>query len=231
MEFGIKLLKSQSQGRETDTTIELQKKCDNLKMKLAMLNEMTEKFVTVDDVYEMLKTLKQKTDKKKVAEIIWEVDEDLDGRLCWAEFRLMYNRNLLDQTGLEPNKMYILVQFLMYDSNEPFKNMVSKDDTMKMLYARYGTKMNEKLTEIFGADMKDTGKQGGEICFTDFNAALESVALQTFWKTAKGKNVAQHKEGRRAMELSFPLHQKRAETLDSNSMIASLSGGSLSKSI
>ena len=64
MEFGIKLLKSQSQGRETDTTIELQKKCDNLKMKLAMLNEITEKFVTVDDVYEMLKTLKQKTDKK-----------------------------------------------------------------------------------------------------------------------------------------------------------------------
>ena len=229
MEFGIKLLKSQSQGRETETTLDLQKKVDDLRLKLAQLDVITEKFVTVDDVYEILRTLGQKTDKKKVADIIWEVDEDLDGRLGWAEFRLMYNRNLLDQTGLEPNKMYILVQFLMYDINEPYKNMVSKDDTMKMLYARYGTKMNEKLTEIFGADMKDTGKQGGEICFTDFSAALESVGLQTFWRTAKGKNVAQAKEGRRAMELFFPLHKPKKHALDS--MSGNISGGSLSKSI
>ena len=119
----------------------------------------------------------------------------------------------------------------MYDINEPYKNMVSKDDTMKMLYARFGTKMNEKLTEIFGADMKDTGKQGGEICFADFNAALQNVALQTFWKTAKGKNVAQNKEGRRAMELFFPLNPKPSASLESSSLAGSLSGGSLSKSI
>ena len=205
MEMGMKLVYSQSQGRETEATKQLQAKVTEHKGQLAELNAKPEsdRKISCNDVYEMLKTLKQKTDKKKVEDMIWEVDEDLDGHLCWNEFRLMYNRNLQDQTGLEPNKMYHLVQFMIYDKNN--NNRVSKDGTMNMLYARYGTKMNEKLVEIFGSDMKDSGREGGEIGFHEFESALSSVSLQTFWKTAKGKNVAQTERGRRAMELSFPM--------------------------
>ena len=43
--------------------------------------------------------------KKQIEEIIWEVDEDLDKCLNWDEFRLMYERNITDKTGLEPSRM------------------------------------------------------------------------------------------------------------------------------
>lgn len=137
MEMGIKLIKNQSQGRETEQTIELQKNIDGLRKELSDVEAKPDHFISCNDVFEMLKTLRQKTDKKRVEEMIWEIDEDLDGQLSWSEFRLMYNRNIMDTTGLEPSKMFNLVQFLIYDKNE--NNRVSVDETMNMLYARYSS--------------------------------------------------------------------------------------------
>ncbi|RYG68330.1 hypothetical protein EON64_05420 [archaeon] len=77
---------------------ELNKQYQTLEMK-------PDKKISVNDVTEMLRWLKQKASKKEVEEIIWEVDENLDGCLDWSEFRLMFNRNILDRTGLEPSRM------------------------------------------------------------------------------------------------------------------------------
>ncbi len=41
--------------------------------------------------------------------MIWEVDEDLDQRIDFYEFELMYKRNRFDDTGLEPKNLYNLV--------------------------------------------------------------------------------------------------------------------------
>jgi len=91
----------------------------------------------------------QPPNKKDVEEMLWEVDEDLDQCLNWTEFKLMFTRNILDATGLEPARMYNLTQFLIYDHNE--NGMVSVDETMNMLYARYGrATMEIKLKELFG---------------------------------------------------------------------------------
>lgn len=60
-----------------------------------------------------------------------------------ACFSLPRQRNINDKTGLEPSKLYNLVQFLMYD--QPGQNekdpltvsgTISVDETMKMLYSR-----------------------------------------------------------------------------------------------
>lgn len=101
----------------------------------------------------------------------------------------MFTRNILDKTGLEPSRMFNLTQFLIYDHNE--NGMVSKDETMNFLYVRYGAgAVEKKLRELFGEDMKETGREGGEISYLHFIEALEKVQMNKFWGTNKGKNVA-----------------------------------------
>lgn len=82
-----------------------QARIDELKNQLQMLESKPDRKISCGDVLEVFKWLKQKTSKKEVEEIIWEVDENLDGHLDWDEFRLMFNRNIMDRTGLEPSRM------------------------------------------------------------------------------------------------------------------------------
>ena len=59
----------------------------------------------------MFKKLGVKANKKEVEEMIWEVDEDLNGRIDWSEFRLMYMRNINDKTGLEPSRLVCMNEY------------------------------------------------------------------------------------------------------------------------
>ncbi len=99
--------------------------------------------------------------------MIWEVDEDLDQRIDFYEFELMYKRNRFDDSGLEPKNLYNLVQFLMFlksdtylksDSNKEqqvIKKKITVEDTLELLYVRYGRDMLDKEIEIiFGKEEK-----------------------------------------------------------------------------
>jgi hypothetical protein len=48
--------------------------------------------------------------KKEYDAMVWEVDENLDGAIDWSEFQLLYVRKHMDKTGLEPWKMFTIVQ-------------------------------------------------------------------------------------------------------------------------
>lgn len=50
--------------------------------------------------------------------------------------------------------------------------------------------METKLKELFGDDMHETGRQGGEITFPKYLNAVEKVQMNTFWNTTKGKIAA-----------------------------------------
>ena len=70
-----------------------------------------------------------------------------------------------------------------------------------MLYARYGrSKMEIKLKELFGVNMLETGREGGEITFQQFVAAVDKVQLQTFRITTKGKNILLTSAGKRSLD-------------------------------
>lgn len=166
-----------------------QNEIDALLQQQVDLETNPDKKISVPDVHCMLKRLKVKMAKKDVQEMVWEVDDDLDQCLNWTEFRLMFTRNIMDNCGLEPSKMFNLTQFLIYDHNG--NGRVSVDETMNMLYARYGrVKMETKLKELFGENMHETGREGGEISYQEFIRAVEKVQVQAFWGTTMGMIVA-----------------------------------------
>jgi len=66
------------------------------------------------------------------------VDENLDGMVDWEEFTLMFERNITDDTPqrLEPSGLFNMVQFMMFDEDN--SGSVTVDETMTMIYQRYG---------------------------------------------------------------------------------------------
>ena len=113
----------EEQSQSDDKVASLYKEISDIESKPIELKK-----ISCGDVSAMMKTLKQKINKKQIEEMLWEVDEDLDGCINWAEFRLMFTRNAIDRTGLEMSKMFNLTQFLIYDSFEKGKVYIIKKD-------------------------------------------------------------------------------------------------------
>ena len=54
--------------------------------------------------------------------------------------------------------------------------------------------METKLKEMFGDDMHEEGRQGGEISYDQFIRSVEKVQMQTFWNTTQGEIAASKKK-------------------------------------
>jgi len=122
------------------------------------------------DLYEALKALGKTCTRKEIDDMIWEVDDNLDDAVDWEEFRIMFNRNITDTSGLEPCQLFNVVQFMTYDKN--FSGTVTVDDTMSMLYARYGAnKLVGQMEKLFGSQSNSVDG-GGSLTFIQY---LEAV--------------------------------------------------------
>ena len=78
----------------------------------------------------------------------------------------MFERNITDTTGLEPFQLFNVVQFLMYDKD--CSGNVSVDETMHMLYSRYGkANLESQMKALFGDDLK-TADGDGELSFNEY---------------------------------------------------------------
>ena len=109
--LAINVLVDQNQVEATHTAT--QSRIDELKQKLHELESNPLKSISLGDVADMFKKLGVKANKKEVEEMIWEVDEDLNGRIDWSEFRLMYMRNINDKTGLEPSRLVRNIELIV----------------------------------------------------------------------------------------------------------------------
>jgi Ca2+-binding EF-hand superfamily protein len=146
------------------------------------------------DVTATLRRLGKSMSKAEISEMIWEADEKLDGVIDWDEFTLNFQRNIHDRSGLEPASFYNLVQFLIYDQNN--NGFVSIDETMKMLYARYGREsMEQKIGILFGTAAKqEEGKEGGEIDFESYCEAVERTQMKMFKESELGRSIEAKKQ-------------------------------------
>jgi len=122
--------------------------------------------IHLDDLICALRGLGASLKRSEVQNMIWEVDENLDECVDWEEFKLMYERNIADKTGLEPFQLFNVVQFMMYDKDN--SGSVSIDETMSMLYQRYGKqRLESELQKLFGDDLK-TADGDGELSFQEY---------------------------------------------------------------
>uniref|UniRef100_A0A7S3FWN1 EF-hand domain-containing protein n=1 Tax=Strombidium rassoulzadegani TaxID=1082188 RepID=A0A7S3FWN1_9SPIT len=129
------------------------------------------------DLMKVLTFLGCKPLKSEVNLIIWEVDDDLDGYVSKDEYQTMYKRCISDTTGLEPRKLFNLVQFLMYDKT--FKGRVTVEETLQILFVRYGREnLDNEITAIFGEDEKNEDGSEKEITYGEYVDKINKRALK-----------------------------------------------------
>lgn len=162
--------------------VDLQKEQSELKRKLADIRNRPVQHIRPQDTASALKALGKRVTKREVQDMMWEVDEKLDGVVDWDEFQLNFERNIRDDSGLEPASFYHMVQFMIYDNDN--NGLVSVDETMNLLYARVGReKMESTITKLFGGDdgapIKEVGHQGGEIDFERYWAVVVREQTKT----------------------------------------------------
>ena len=128
------------------------------------------------DIARVLQFLGCKPSKNEVKLIVWEVDDDLDGYISKDEFQTMYKRCIFDKSGLEPRKLFNLVQFLMYDKT--FKGRVTVEETLQILYVRHGReKLDDEIKAIFGDDEKNQDGSEKEITYGEYVEKINERAL------------------------------------------------------
>jgi hypothetical protein len=66
-------------------------------------------------VYEQLGYSLSGQEKSRLEEVIWQVNDNLDGAISFDEFVSSYVRSRNDRSGLEPSEIFFLTCFLMFD--------------------------------------------------------------------------------------------------------------------
>mmetsp|Transcript_6272 Transcript_6272/g.13647 ORF Transcript_6272/g.13647 Transcript_6272/m.13647 type:complete len:271 (-) Transcript_6272:65-877(-) len=188
---------SVSEQDQEKRMIALQDEKSELERKLSDVRSRPVQHIRPQDTAAQLRSLGKRATKREVQNMMWEVDEKLDGVIDWDEFHLNFERNIRDTSGLEPAKFYHMVQFLIYDHDN--NGMVSIDETMNMLYARVGREqMETTITKLFGGDdgapIKEVGHQGGEIDFARYWEVVIREQQKRFHDSDLGKIVAEKKQ-------------------------------------
>lgn len=130
----------------------------NLEEKLKLLIEKDYK-ITHKDIDHLLKQRGVTYTKRQIDQMIWEVDEKLDGVIDLDEFLLTYYRNVTDTTGAEPHAFFRLMDFMLFD--EQNKGYVIEDDCMVVLFERYGgVNLEKEIKFLFGSKLRAEGGDG-----------------------------------------------------------------------
>mmetsp|Transcript_16176 Transcript_16176/g.23636 ORF Transcript_16176/g.23636 Transcript_16176/m.23636 type:complete len:256 (+) Transcript_16176:310-1077(+) len=182
---------------ESDNLAALEEEQCRLMEEMEEIESRPEQFIRPQDTGIAMKSLGKRMSKREIQDLMWEVDEKVDGVIDWEEFHLMFERNVKDTSGLEPSSFYHMVQFMIYDRDNNGK--VSIDETMNMLYGRLGrAKMEMTIAKLFGGDdgmpIVEIGYQGGEIDFAHYLRVSRVEQRKLFGASELGRNLSEKKK-------------------------------------
>ncbi|CEL92119.1 unnamed protein product [Vitrella brassicaformis CCMP3155] len=165
-----------------------------LKRVFAIIDADRDGKLSWQELADVLNKLGAPMHKREIELMVWEVDDDLDHSISWEEFLIMYQRCINDKTGLEPRKLFHLVQFLMYDKH--FEGRINVEQTLQILFVRYGRELlDQEIHAIFGEEDKGPDGQEKRITFSEYLARVDR-RLTRLRNTKKGvsypRGVSQH---------------------------------------
>ncbi|KAG9415460.1 hypothetical protein AC1031_008903 [Aphanomyces cochlioides] len=132
--------------------------------------------VTKEALVQVFEKLGQPRSMGDVEDLIWEVNDSLDGGISWDEFKRAFVRCKYDKTCLEPSDLFHLTCFLMYDRECTGK--VSMDDAMRILFLKHGNHMEDEMESLFGKRLKD-GELILTLTFPQYFEAVERRRIDT----------------------------------------------------
>ena len=129
----------------------------------------------------VIRTLCNEFAKDELDNMIWEVDENLDGYVSETEFENMYKKCITDEKEEEGKKLFYLAQFLMYDKDE--KHEITVEDTLEILCARHQSNVDAALDSIFDIEKKDeNGKvrkvKRETISFLEYSQRMHELSMK-----------------------------------------------------
>ncbi|KAF0736706.1 hypothetical protein Ae201684_007153 [Aphanomyces euteiches] len=132
--------------------------------------------VAKEALVQVFEKLGQPRSMGDVEDLIWEVNDSLDGGISWDEFKRAFVRCKYDKTCLEPSDLFHLTCFLMYDRECTGK--VSMDDAMRILFLKHGNHMEDEMESLFGKRLKD-GELILTLTFPQYFEAVERRRIDT----------------------------------------------------
>jgi Ca2+-binding EF-hand superfamily protein len=129
----------------------------------------------------VIRTLCHEFAKDELNNMVWEVDENLDGYVSEDEFENMYKKCITDEKEEEGKKLFYLTQFLMYDKDE--KHEITVEDTLEILCARHQSNVDAALDAIFDIEKKDeNGKikrvKRETISFLEYSQRMHELSMK-----------------------------------------------------
>jgi len=124
---------------------------ESMKRVFERLDKKNDGKIDRDEIEQQLDLLgykpKRKTDfgTSEVEDMIWEVDDDCDGKIDWDNFVHLYTRCRRDKTGCEPNRLYNLIEFMINDKDGG--GTINEDEMMEVLFHRYGKDVMQRVTD------------------------------------------------------------------------------------
>lgn len=143
---------------------------EDLRRAFAALDRKGDGRIDAEELAATLAALGYKARRGEVDDLLWEVDEDCDGAVDWAEFCALHRRCREDAAEAEPRGLFNVAEFLMRDRDG--SGSISLEAAMEITYLRHGrAQLDAQLEAVFGTSDLNSGATLG---LTEFMARLHA---------------------------------------------------------